>query len=200
MALLRPAGTAADCQEADYQAIVAFLETRAAARVAHVDQTLFEHLQGTYELLREWGNPADLCHAGLCHALYGTDGLPVALLDVRTERAVLKAVIGAEAESQVYLYASCDRSYLYPQLGTTARPSFRDRFTGAAFVPESQAFAAFMELTFANELDMFRHDPALVEEHQATWGVRFERSRPFVSDAAFGFFRGVFGGPERRPR
>ena len=195
MASLRPAGTAAG-----YQEIVAFLESRAAGEVAHVAQTLFEHLQGTYELLREWGNPADVCHAGLCHALYGTDGLPVALLDVRTERDALATVIGAEAESQVYLYASCDRSYLYPQLGTTERPSFRDRFTGAVFVPDPPAFAAFMELTFANELDMFRDNPALVDEHQATWGVRFERSRPFVSDAAFGFFRGVFGGPERRPR
>ena len=194
MASLRPAGTAAG-----YQEIVAFLESRAAGHVAHVDQTLFEHLQGTYELLREWGSPADVCHAGLCHALYGTDGLPVALLDVRTERAALAAVIGAEAESQVYLYASCDRSYLYPQLGPAERPSFRDRFTGAVFVPDPPAFAAFMELTFANELDMFRGDPALVEAHQATWGVRFDRSRPFVSDTAFAFFRGVFGGPDRRP-
>lgn len=195
MASSRQAGAAAD-----YQEVVAFLQSRSAGQVAHIAQNLFEHLQGTYALLREWGSPTDLCHAGLCHALYGTDGLPVALLDVRAERPALADVIGTAAEAQVYLYASCDRSYLYPQLGTTDRPSFRDRFTGDVFVPELAAFAPFMELTFANELDMFRSDPVLVEQHQATWGVRFDRSRPFVSDAAFGFFRGVFGGPERRPQ
>ena len=167
-------------------------------QVAHVARTLFEHLQGTYDLLREWGNPADVCHAGLCHAVYGTDGLPVALLDVRTERPALAGVIGADAEAQVYLYASCDRSYLYPQLGTGDRLSFRDRFTGATFEPDRAAFAAFMELTFANELDMFRADPVLVDQHQATWGDRFDRSQRFVSEPAFACFRSVFGGPERR--
>ncbi len=139
-----------------------------------------------------------MCHAGLCHAVYGTDGLPVALLDVRTERPTLAGVIGADAEAQVYLYASCDRSYLYPQLGAGDPLSFRDRFTSVTFEPDRAAFAAFMELTFANELDMFRSDPVLVEQHQATWGVRFDRSQPFVSKPAFAYFRSVFGGPERR--
>jgi hypothetical protein len=178
---------------------VAFLQSRSAGQVAHIAKTLFEHLQGTYELLREWGSPAWVCDAGLCHAVYGTDGLAATLLDVRTERPTLAGVIGADAEALVYLYASCDRSHLYPQIGTTDRPSFRDRFTGGTFVPERAALAAFMELTFANELDMFRSDPVLVEQHQATWGARFDRSQRFVSDAAFGYFRSVFGGPDRRP-
>jgi len=121
------------------------------------------------------------------------------LLDVRTERPSLAAVIGPDAEALVYLYASCDRSHLYPQIGAADRPSFRDRFTAETFVPDPASFAAFMELTFANELDMFRDDPALVEGHQATWGVRFERSRRFVTDAAFACFRSVFGGADRRP-
>lgn len=193
MASIRPAGA-----PVQYQEILAFLESRSAGQVAHVAQTLFEHLQGTYELLQEWGSAPALCHAGLCHAVYGTDGLPVALLDVRTERPALASVIGREAEAQVYLYASCDRAFLYPQLGTADRLSFRDRFTGARFEPDPAAFAAFMELTFANELDMFRGDPVLVEQHQATWGTRFDRSQPFVSAPAFACFRSVFGGPERR--
>lgn len=193
MASLRPA------HAVQYHEVVAFLESRAAGQVAHVAQNLLEHLNGTYELLRSWGSPPDLCHAGLCHALYGTDGLPIALLDPASERATLAAVIGPEAEAQVYLYASCDRSYLYPLLGSADQPPFRDRFTGSVFVPDPQAFSAFMELTFANELDIFRTEPALVEQHQATWGVRFERSQRYVSDVAFAYFRKVFGGPERRP-
>jgi hypothetical protein len=194
MASLDPASDAVQHHD-----VIAFLQSRAAGQVAHVAQNLMEHLNGTYELLRSWGCPPDLCYAGLCHALYGTDGLPVALLDVASERPALAAVIGPESEAQVYLYASCDRSYLYPLLGTTDRPSFRDRFTGSIFVPEAQAFSAFMELTFANELDIFRTDPGLVEHEQGTWGVRFDRSQRYVSDVAFAYFRTLFGGPERRP-
>jgi hypothetical protein len=182
-----------------YRDVVAFLESRAAGEVPHVAQTLFEHLQGTYDLLREWGSPVYVCHAGLCHALYGTDGLAASLLDVGSERPALAAVIGGHAEALVYFYASCDRSYLYPQLGATDRPAFRDRFTGATYVPEPAVFADFMELTFANELDMFRDNAALVAEHQATWGVRFDRRQRFVTQRAFASFREVFGGPERRP-
>jgi hypothetical protein len=183
---------------AQYRDIVAFLESRAADRVAHVTRSLVEHLDGTYDLLQSWGSSRDVCQAGLCHAAYGTDGFPITLLDVNSERPMLADVIGAEAEALVYLYASCDRSYLYPQLGFADRPSFRDRFSGATFVPAPEAFAAFMELTFANELDMFHTDPVLVEQHQASWGVRFERSQRFVSEPAFAYFRQVFGGPERR--
>ena len=120
-----------------YREIVAFLESRSAGQVAHVARSLVEHLDGTYELLRSWGNTRDVCHAGLCHAAYGTDGFATALLDVRTERPMLADVIGADAEALVYLYASCDRAYLYPQIGSADRPSFRDRFTGATFVPDA---------------------------------------------------------------
>jgi hypothetical protein len=184
---------------ADFHDVIAFLQSRSAGQVEHVAQTLFEHLQGTCRLLQEWGNPAEVCHAGLCHAVYGTDGFPVTLLDVHTERPALAAVIGADAEALVYFYASCDRSFLYPRLGTSDPLLFRDRFTGATFAPGQPMFERFMELTFANELDIFRHDPVLVEQHQATWGVRFECSGRYVSRAAFECFRGVFGGPERRP-
>jgi hypothetical protein len=194
MATLAPAGTSGK-----YQDIVGFLESRSAAQVAHVGVTLLEHLQGTYELLREWGNSPDLCHAGLCHALYGTDGLQVALLDVQRERSVLADVIGRAAEALVYFYASCDRAFLYPQLGISEPLTFRDRFTGAIFEPDPAVFSAFMELTFANELEMFRRDPVLVERHQATWGTRFDRSQRYVSAPAVGCFLSVFGGPERRP-
>ena len=53
--------------------------------------------------------------AGLCHAVYGTDGFPTALLAV-TERHVLSGIAGADVEELVYLYASCDRKFSYPRL------------------------------------------------------------------------------------
>ncbi|TWV52736.1 VOC family protein [Streptomyces misionensis] len=86
----------------------ALLRRLGAARIAHPGGTLLVHLQRVRELLATWGARPALQLAGLCHACYGTDGFPTALLppDRRTE---LAAVIGAEAEAIVHLYASCDR-------------------------------------------------------------------------------------------
>ena len=94
-----------------FDQVIAFLKTRSAEQIAHVNGTLLAHLEGTCALLLGWGNPIDLCLAGLCHAIYGTDGFPVQLLDI-SRRWELKRMIGPQAEEFVYFYASCDRSYL----------------------------------------------------------------------------------------
>ena len=180
----------------EYGEVVSFLESRSAGRLPHVQGNLVEHLDGTYQLLKAWGNPPQVCHAGLCHAVYGTDGFAVKLLEVATEREDLARVIGPRAESLVYFYASCDRAYLYPRIRQSQPVGFRDRFDGRVFVPDAALFASFMELTFANELDMFGKDPALVEPHRASFGTLFARSRAFVSRAAFAYFVSIFGDPE----
>lgn len=50
--------------------------------------------------------------AALCHATYGTEGFPHALLPL-DRRARLQAAIGDEAEALVYLCDACDRSRTY---------------------------------------------------------------------------------------
>jgi len=91
--------------------------------------------------------------AGLCHACYGTDGFPVALLALH-ERALLAHHIGPAAEALVYRYASCDRRTVHPTLGTPGSLRFRDRFTGATSMVAGEDAARFVELTAANELDL----------------------------------------------
>ncbi|MFJ3860195.1 DUF6817 domain-containing protein [Streptomyces sp. NPDC090085] len=105
---------------------VAWLREPGAAELAHPGGTLLSHLERVQDLLGSWGARPALRRAGLCHALYGTDGFGTALLppDRRAEPA---EVIGAEAEAIVYLYASCDRAASYPTLAA-AEPSSRDRF------------------------------------------------------------------------
>lgn len=49
-----------------------------AGRVEHLSDTLLEHLVRAEELLRQWGASDEVAVAGLCHAIYGTDGFPVA--------------------------------------------------------------------------------------------------------------------------
>jgi hypothetical protein len=83
----------------------------------------------------------------------------------------------------VYLYASCDRRYTHPQVAR-GRGLFRDRFTGQIHVPSRARMRAFMELTFANELDIAAHSPAFAESWPALARL-FDRCQALVSPAAW---------------
>ncbi|PYS65856.1 MAG: hypothetical protein DMF76_01850 [Acidobacteria bacterium] len=174
-----------------FDQVIAFLKTRSAEQIAHVNGTLLAHLEGTCALLLGWGNPIDLCLAGLCHTIYGTDGFPVQLLDI-SQRWELKRMIGPQAEEFVYFYASCDRSYLYPQIKITSPIQFRDRFTGSIFVPDDSLLKSFLELTFANELELAQSDPVLVDQTRTAIAPLFSRCQGLVSDSAFAYFFDVY--------
>ena len=132
--------------------IVQFLQGRGARDIAHLNGGLLEHLERTEMLLRRWGCSEVVSFAGLCHAVYGTDGFPTALLTVG-ERHVLSGVAGADVEALVYLYASCDRRFSYPRLSESP-VDFRDRFTGRSFSPTEGQLRDFVDLTLANESDV----------------------------------------------
>ncbi|MFD5429850.1 DUF6817 domain-containing protein [Streptomyces sp. NPDC127084] len=162
---------------------VALLRDLGAAEIAHPGGTLLAHLQRVQEQLAAWDARPALQLAGLCHAFYGTDGFPTALRSP-DHRPELSAVIGAEAEGIVYLYASCDREATYPTL-TDANASFRDRFTGQAGIMEPQTRRDFAELSAANELDLARIDPAFREKWGAELLALFTRFRPLLSQPAW---------------
>ena len=124
-----------------------------AASVPHLSGCLLDHLKRTEELLVDWGAPDVVCLAGLCHAVYGTDGFAVALRGLG-RRPEVAETIGADVEELVYLYASCDRKFLYPQIGFDDRISFRDRFTGQVFSLSEERLRQFADLTLANECDV----------------------------------------------
>jgi hypothetical protein len=132
--------------------IVEFLQGRGARDIAHLNGGLLEHLERTELLLRRWGCSEVVSLAGLCHAVYGTDGFPTALLTLG-ERHVLPGVAGADVEALVYLYASCDRRFSYPRLSQSG-VDFRDRFTGRSFSPSEGQLRDFVDLTLANESDV----------------------------------------------
>jgi hypothetical protein len=176
---------------------VALLRELGAADIAHPGGTLLVHLQRVHEQLAAWGARPALQLAGLCHAFYGTDGFPTALLplDRRTE---LAAVIGAEAEAIVYLYASCDRKATYPTLAD-ADAAFRDRFTGGDRVPEPRLRQDFAELSAANELDLARVDPSFHAKWAAELLALFTRVRPLLSEPAWSACRAVLA-PQPHPQ
>jgi hypothetical protein len=122
----------------------------------HLNGTLLEHLMATEEFLRSWGSSEELCQAGLCHAAYGTDGFAPDLLSWH-DRDVLVRAVGAAVEEKVYLYASCDRSVLYPQLSGAGPVAFRDRFLSRTLEPTDDQLRDFVDLTLANELEIAIH-------------------------------------------
>jgi len=162
---------------------LAFLEAHGAGAIEHPGGTLLAHVCRTADLLVNWGASPALIVAGLCHATYGTDGFPTALLPTSRRRDLVE-VIGATAEAIVYFYASCDRAMFLPQLGRHEPPRFRDRFTRAEFHPDSGMVRQFVELTFANELDIAAHSPAFAHVYGFRLVELFSRCRALASEAA----------------
>ncbi|MFG2949530.1 DUF6817 domain-containing protein [Streptomyces adustus] len=162
---------------------ITLLREFGADRVAHPGGTLLVHLQRVQARLATWQARPALQLAGLCHAFYGTDGFPTALLPLE-RRHDLATLIGTEAEAVVYLYASCDRKATYPALHQ-ADAAFHDRFTGRARVPEPQSRRDFAELSAANELDLAVVDPAFRDTRGPGLLALFTRLRDLLSADAW---------------
>jgi hypothetical protein len=133
--------------------VAQLLLARGASEIDHVNGTLFEHLERTEQLLRGWGCSEVVAVAGLAHAAYGTDGFPTALMGL-DERELISELGGPDVEALVYLYASCDRGFVYPCLRPGAKPEFRDRFNGRTFPPARGDLRDFVDITLANESDV----------------------------------------------
>jgi hypothetical protein len=161
-----------------------FLAAHGAEGMPHPGGTLLEHLVRVREQLAAWAAGPTVQAAGLCHAAYGTDGFAETLLDL-ADRDQLSALIGPAAESLVYFYGSCDRAAVYPRLGTAGPLTFRDRFTGAEYVPTDVELRGFMEITAANELDVLAHNPELAAKYGPSMRRLFTRARGLLSAAAW---------------
>jgi catechol 2,3-dioxygenase-like lactoylglutathione lyase family enzyme len=161
-----------------------FLLEHGAAGIEHPGGTLLTHLRRVADRLTAWGAADAVVLAGLCHAAYGTDGFATALLPLN-HRGELIDVIAAAAEELVYLYGSCDRDGTYPELGGAAPVAFRDRFTGAVREVDSAGVRAFLEITAANELDVFAHNENLAARHGPALLELFTRTRERLSRPAW---------------
>ncbi|WP_372504797.1 DUF6817 domain-containing protein [Streptomyces telluris] len=172
---------------------LAMLQAAGAERIEHPGGTLLAHLGWVSALLSSWSARPALVSAGLCHAFYGTDGFPVALLDLG-RRAELAEAIGTEAEAIVYFYASCDRKSSYRGLiddTGLCTGLFTDRFTGDRTRPSPEACRDFAELTAANELDIAAVSPQMRALHGAHLLALFTRWRPLLSERAWAHCRSV---------
>jgi hypothetical protein len=158
------------------QAVVAFLRAHGAQSTPHIFGDLLSHLIGVETLVRAWGGSDLLALAALGHATYGTDGFEPFILEVE-QRSELVDAIGPKAEAFVYFYAACDRGAFYPQLAAPETDlealSFRDRFTGSLSAPSAEYVTLFVDLTFANEVELACASPGGPTEW--TWLADFCR-------------------------
>ncbi|GHK00534.1 hypothetical protein SY2F82_23310 [Streptomyces sp. Y2F8-2] len=172
---------------------VTLLREFGAEGIAHPGGSLLAHLQRVQARLAAWRARPALQLAGLCHAFYGTDGFSGVLLPL-DRRQDLAAVIGAEAEAIVYLYASCDRKATYPAL-SEVDAAFHDRFTGRSWTPEPQLRRDFAELSAANELDLADVDPAFRDKWGPELFALFTRLQDLLSADAWHECRTVLAAP-----
>jgi hypothetical protein len=153
-----------------------FLRAHGADDTPHIFGDLLTHLVGVEDLVRTWGGSDLLALAALGHATYGTHGFEPHLLEV-DQRRVLVEVIGAEAEAFVYFYASCDRDVFYPQIVSADTQlgdlRFLDRFTGTTSTPGADDVRRFVDLTYANEVELAVSSPGGPAEW--TWLAEFCR-------------------------
>jgi hypothetical protein len=139
-----------------------WLRERGAGDVPHAGGSLYDHLGRVYDRMGALGLATDVRLAGLTHAVYGTDGFSVSLLDV-AERRILREIVGVAAERQVYRYGGCDRGHTWRALPATRL--IRSRFTGACESPPPDELRAFVDLSIVNELDVAEHDPVIAEKY-----------------------------------
>lgn len=92
-----------------------FLMSLDANKTRHSGRTLFEHLKGVHDLLRDWDNEHHVCLAGLFHSIYGTRTFKHQSL---SDRGELVKMIGPRAELLVFYFSTKDRPFFN---------SFRDR-------------------------------------------------------------------------
>mgnify|MGYP001322217257 CR=1 FL=1 len=167
-----------------FQQTEAFLRSRGTSDIAHLNGNFFSHLRGTADLLAEWGNVEYVCLAGLCHATYGTQGFAQGILE-HDERHLLREAVGRDAEEVAYFYCSCDRSYLYPTIGTPRPFKFRNRFTGHVSEPSEQTVRDFLEVTFSNEVELGSLSQNFIDKGRAFFQDFMPRCKPYVSQPAF---------------
>ncbi len=122
------------------------------------DRILFQHLKGTYDLLKKWDNPKDVCVGGLFHSIYGAQYYKVQSADL-ADREHIASVIGSPAEELAFLFCTTDRVAFFTE-ADKASPVLVDTKTKRSVPVSTGTLGALIEIEVANFIEQFRPDTA----------------------------------------
>ena len=168
-----------------------FLLKAGAGQVSHSGRTLFDHLSGTYELLKSWGNKEVICVAGLFHSVYGTQTFACHLID-RDQRNGVAGVIGVEAERLVFLFCNCDRDCFFENIGSD-EILLVDKVQRRLVDVSTDILRALVEIEIANILEQIPHKTKISSEVMRTYVDQCGAARTIISTEACRHMTNVFG-------
>ncbi len=161
---------------------LALLQGLDAHRVPHSKRTLIEHLVGTHELLRKWGDEEAVRCAGLFHSIYGTRVFAAQCADF-SSRDEIRAVIGERAEALAYLFCVADRDTFFAAARSN-RPVIRDAMNQADMPITRQALSALLEIEAANLVEHMPHRGRSTLRAMRWYREAFADCRSLISAAA----------------
>ena len=129
-----------------------YLARHGAKETTHSGRTLFDHLKGTYDVLRDWNNPEHVCLAGLFHSIYGTNIFNHQSVDFK-ERPTVKALIGPQAEYLAYLFCVSDRPKVFLDAQNMFMRHLWDRHACQTVTVSKQIRDELVEIEAANLLE-----------------------------------------------
>ena len=134
-----------------------FLLARGVGEIDHYGRPLLDHLKGTYELLRQWRNPDEVCIGGLFHSVYGTENLTDKAIEL-SHRSQVQALIGPRSEELALLFCVADRTAL---LTRNALPPYHvvRNDSGETVPVSSDMLSALVEIGSANLVEKTTHLP-----------------------------------------
>ncbi|MCZ6643008.1 MAG: hypothetical protein O7F71_15635 [Gammaproteobacteria bacterium] len=148
----------------------------------HSGRTLRDHLIGTHDLIREWGNPGHVASGALFHSIYGTQAYRVSSADLQC-RPHIASVIGEQAEELAYLFCVSDRVGLFFE-ADKPNPRLWD-YRRSELVPVApQAVAELIEIEIANYVEQIEPSRPLAERQISRRNQMFARGEPYMSAGA----------------
>jgi (p)ppGpp synthase/HD superfamily hydrolase len=123
-----------------------------AQATQHSGRSFLEHLKGVFYLLDEWGNPLDICLAGLFHSIYGTANYKTQTVSYEN-RKYIQDLIGENAENLAFLFCVCDVKDFVEQCHTSVPSRVRNTLSNEKIPISEEKARAILEIHIANLLD-----------------------------------------------
>lgn len=163
--------------------LAGLLQSLDAHRIPHSRRSLAEHLVGTRDLLRSWGNDDAVCRAGLFHSIYGTRVFNIRCADF-SSRKMVRDVIGEAAESLAYLFCIADRDSFFSGARTSPHV-IRDGVGNTDLAITRRVLASLLEIEAANIVEQLPRRSRETRRSMRRYRDAFAGCRDFVTpDAA----------------